>query len=312
MHWHILGAGSIGLLWAAKLTQAGYSVTLMLRDQDKLEHYRQHNQICLEQPESRCYFAAEAELLSDHTPIKNLLVTTKAYAAENAFNSVKHRLSDTSNVLLLHNGMGPQQRLAAQHPDINIWAGSTTDGAYLESAFHVIQAGVGETRIGSLTNESRDDLYQSLKAVPGILIHEPQIIHTLWRKLAINCAINPLTAIYNCKNGALISTPEYLAQMQTICNEVERVAHQLNIPLFTVPLIKQAIQVATLTAENNSSMQQDIYHNRPTEIETITGFLCNQAKQVNVETPVNNQLLTRIRQLSATKEVVIPRGNKLL
>ena len=301
MHWHILGAGSIGLLWAAKLAKAGYPTTLVLRNQDKLERLSQHKQLCLEQADAQFCFSAEAELSSALPPIKNLLITTKAYAAESAFNNVKHRLSDTSNVLLLHNGMGPQQRLAAEHPDINIWAGSTTDGAYLESPYHVIQAGVGETRIGSLTNENRDDLYRSLQAVPGILIHEPHIIHTLWRKLAINCAINPLTAIYNCKNGALVSTPEYLAHMQTICTEVERVAQQLNIPLFTVPLINQAIQIATLTAENNSSMQQDIHHRRPTEIETITGFLCNQAKQVNVETPLNSQLLTQIRQLSATR-----------
>ncbi|MEH6576391.1 MAG: 2-dehydropantoate 2-reductase [Amphritea sp.] len=301
MHWHILGAGSIGLLWAAKLAKAGYPTTLILRNQEKLEQFRLHNRFGLEQDGALCYFSTEAELSSAPAPITNLLITTKAYAAENAFNSVKQRLSDTSNVLLLHNGMGPQQKLANLHPDLNIWAGSTTDGAYLESAFHVIQAGTGETRIGSLGNENRDDLYRSLKAIPGTLIHEPRIILTLWRKLAINCAINPLTAIYNCKNGALVSTPEYLEQMQRICNEVERVAQMLNIPLFPVPLIEQAIQVANLTAENNSSMQQDIQHGRPTEIETITGFLCDQAKQINIEAPVNNQLLTRIRQLSADR-----------
>ncbi|WP_458576091.1 ketopantoate reductase family protein [Aliamphritea spongicola] len=32
MHWHILGAGAIGLLWAAKFQRAGFNTTLLLRN----------------------------------------------------------------------------------------------------------------------------------------------------------------------------------------------------------------------------------------------------------------------------------------
>ena len=38
--WHILGAGSLGGLWAARLARAGLPVRLILRDQARLSRYR--------------------------------------------------------------------------------------------------------------------------------------------------------------------------------------------------------------------------------------------------------------------------------
>lgn len=296
MHWHILGAGSIGLLWAAKLSQAGYRVTLILRNSVKLEKFRR-------EPTIRCgddYFPVAAELADSAPKISNLLVTTKAHDAESAFESLLTRFSSDAKVLLLHNGLGPQQRLAEQYPQIDIWAGSTTDGAYLKSSFHVVRAGIGATWIGSLSDSQQDDLYQQLKWLPA-LHHEPQIVHKLWQKLAINCALNPLTAIYNCKNGELVSNADYLQQMKLICGEVEQVAAALNIPLFEIPLTEMVIEVATVTAENFSSMHQDVAHQRQTEIKTINGFLCEQARQQRIATPLNDDLLNQINRLSATR-----------
>ena len=298
MHWHILGAGSIGLLWTAKLIQAGYRATLILRNRGKLEQLHR-------EPTIRCgdeYFPVEAELTDSASKISSLLITTKAYDAESAFKSALSRISPNASVLLLHNGMGPQQRLAEQYPQTDIWAGSTTDGAYLKSDFHVVQAGEGETWIGSLSDPKQDGLYQQLKCLPA-LYHQSQITHRLWQKLAINCAINPLTAIYNCKNGELLNNAEYYRQMKLICEEVERVAAAKNIPLFEIPLIDKVIEVVSATARNYSSMRQDVAHQRQTEIEYINGFLCEQARQRRVATPINDSLLDQLRQLPTTQTI---------
>ncbi len=293
MHWHILGAGSIGLLWAAKLSLVGYRVTLILRNQDKLEQL-------LREPTIRRggeHFPVNAELPGSASIISNLLITTKAYDVESAFESVKIRFSPNTKVLLLHNGLGPQQRLLELHPELELWAGSTTDGAYRMSDFHVVQAGEGEIWIGSLSCSQQDSLYQYLKCLPA-LHHQPLIIPRLWQKLAINCAINPLTAIYNCKNGEVLSNSECFRQMRLVCEEVEQVAMAQKIPLFETPLINKVIEVATVTATNYSSMQQDVVHQRQTEIEFINGFLCEQARQQGIATPANDAMLDQIRQVS--------------
>ncbi len=296
MYWHILGAGSIGLLWAAKLNQAGFRVTLILRNSHKLEVLRRESVIfCGNQR-----FRIEAEFTDSESKISNLLITTKAYDAEAAFESVLTRFSSDIKVLLFHNGLGPQQRLAEQYPQIDIWAGSTTDGAYLESGFHVVQAGVGETWIGSFSNPQRYSLYQQLKCLPA-LHHQSQIIYRLWQKLAINCAINPLTAIYDCKNGELLNNTEYLRQMKLICEEVEQVAAAQDIPLFEIPLIDKVIEVATVTATNYSSMQQDVTYQRQTEVKYINGYLCDKARQLGIATSLNDELLNQVNRLPMTR-----------
>ncbi|MEL6078728.1 2-dehydropantoate 2-reductase N-terminal domain-containing protein, partial [Stenotrophomonas maltophilia] len=38
--WHVLGAGSLGTLWATRLARAGLPVRLILRDQSRLLAYQ--------------------------------------------------------------------------------------------------------------------------------------------------------------------------------------------------------------------------------------------------------------------------------
>lgn len=299
MHWHILGAGAIGLLWAAKFYRAGIGCQLILRNQQKLADYT--GQFQLNQADNRHVIKVGAEAITASSPIENLLITTKSYDALQAFAQVAPRLSSNARVLLLHNGMGPQQELSAARPDLQIWAGSTTDGAYLQSQFELVQAGQGQTLIGRLSDITDATLAEQLSGCEASLSHAANIHHSLWQKLAINCAINPLTAIYHCRNGELASNTEYRLHMQSICSEIETVAAQLQIPLFSTALIDQACRVAELTATNFSSMYQDVTNQRPNEIDTITGYLCQQADRLGIPVPENQRLLRQIRALSTSK-----------
>merc|ERR1719343_1215811 len=84
--------------------------------------------------------------------------------------------------------------------------GTTYHGAYQEytksDAFQVIHAGAGQfysscPKISSFFQEC--DL-------TGEYLTEEEMKIVLWKKLAANCAINPLTAIQQCLNGELISS----------------------------------------------------------------------------------------------------------
>lgn len=291
--WHILGAGSIGCIWACHLVNAGFSVQLILRSQEKLELLNKQQGIQLKDE----IYPVEATLANSQDKITQLLITTKSPDTYSAFNSVRHRLSNNARIIVLQNGMGSQQWIREQMPEADVVWASTTDGVWQQAPFQLIHAGKGYTRMGNPDQDS----YWLEELGRGFLKIEldEKILQTLWRKLAINCAINPLTAYYQCQNGELIKNPDYLAEMAEICHEVEAVTSAAEIQLFPNPLIEHACDVAEITAENYSSMMQDVRYGRPTEIDSITGYLCTLAKEYGVATPTNQLFLKRIKALKS-------------
>lgn len=294
MMWHILGAGAMGCLWAARLHQAGLPVTLIRREPAASPVTLQ-----IERDQHLEQLHLPATSASHGAPIAHLLITTKAYDTLSAVASVAHRLTPTTEIVLLQNGMGPQQQLAQAYPHQPIWAATTTAAAWCRAPLHLVPVSEGDTHAGPLTANAPPlpsgwtHLHPSIQAT--------QEIHTLlWRKLAINCAINPLTALYRCRNGDLLTHPDAHTTMKQICAEVETVAHAANISLFETSLYERACAVAHATADNFSSMHQDITLGRRSEIEQITGYLCAEAQRLGIHTPVNLSLFNALRHTAQT------------
>ncbi|MBY4678602.1 ketopantoate reductase family protein [Marinobacterium arenosum] len=288
MYWHILGAGAIGCLWAAQLCQAGHPVSLILRNPSRLDSF--DGQLTLEH-DGQCRSFQLAGCLADSCgPIDRLLLTTKAYDVVEALHGVAHQLRPGAQIVLLHNGMGPQQQVPELYPAQQVWSATSTDGAWLREPFHVVWAGRGETRIGRFDAPGEAQLPDGLDGLELQLLADPAIELSLWRKLAINCAINPLTALHGCRNGELLSTPQIHRQMQQVCAEIEQLCQQRQLKLFPDGVLAAAEQVARGTAANYSSMLQDRRNGRRTEIDYITGYLLDSARQLGLALPENERL----------------------
>ncbi|WP_432697979.1 ketopantoate reductase family protein [Marinobacterium sp. YM272] len=295
MHWHILGAGALGCLFAARLREAGIETSLVLRSAERLEQLvAKSSHITVHDSAGDRDLPVSGDLIDGAGSISHLLVTTKAYDTDRALASVKHRLTPGAQILLLQNGCGHQQAIARRFSGQPVWAGITTSGARRISPFEILVSGEGETRIGPLNPLATErgalpDGWQALRP-PAIAV---EIEQALWQKLTINAAINPLTALLGCANGELISD-EHLPRLTALCHEIETVASACHQPLFETPLIDQVIRVARDTAANRSSMLEDISAGRPTEIEQITGFLCREAEAAGITAPLNRELLDAV------------------
>src|SRR5690554_6180770 len=107
MAWHILGAGSLGCLWAARLAAQQQPVYLILRNTVALQRYQQTHGVALSdaQRQHTEHYPVAAQLASNPQPIHRLLLACKAYDAEAAVKTVAHRLTLDSQVILLQNGL---------------------------------------------------------------------------------------------------------------------------------------------------------------------------------------------------------------
>jgi 2-dehydropantoate 2-reductase len=127
---------------------------------------------------------------------------------------------------------------------------------------------------------------------------EPDIDRTVWRKLAVNCAINPLSALVGCANGGLLESPELRGTLVKAAREVGAVASAKGIEL-EADAAELALAVAERTAANRSSMLQDVTRGARTEIDALSGAVVREARALGVPVPVNESLWRRILEMES-------------
>lgn len=290
-HWHVLGAGAIGCLYADALQRSGCSTTLVLRRGAQ----QRSLPLIVENGGGRREQQLRVVTPDDRESIARLLVTTKAYDVREAVAGIAHLLGTNSVVVLLVNGMGLAEELAGDWPHLDIYCGTTTEGAYRVAAQHIRHAGRGDTRIGRQGLREPPSWFGPWTHVLDGCVWDPYIATALWSKLAVNCIINPLTAIHGCANGELGKRGDLAAEVAVLCDEVARVSRAAGFADVAATLAQTVAAVIAGTADNRSSMLQDVQSGRRTEIDYITGYLLRVADQHGIDAPHNRALMERIK-----------------
>ncbi|PIB63541.1 putative 2-dehydropantoate 2-reductase [Pseudomonas sp. 2995-3] len=289
--WHILGAGSLGTLWATRLSRAGLPVRLIVRDAARLTSYEKASGLTLVEHGIENTYPVIGETPDSPEPIHRLLVACKAYDAQRAIAQLQHRLAPDAELILLQNGLGSQDAVAAQLPQARCIFASSTEGAFRDGDWRVVFAGHGYTWLGDARHPTPalwlDDLHAA--SIP----HEwsTDILTRLWRKLALNCAINPLTVLYQCRNGGLQA---HQCEVATLCAELSELLECCGQPAAAQDLHSEVQRVIQATAANYSSMYQDVASSRRTEISYLLGYACQAAERHQLVLPHLQQLRARL------------------
>ena len=298
-HIVIIGHGAIGLLWAHSLIASGHQVTLLSRRQTLPNSKQQFITMDGEVIINDLTFSHGFPIVCDL-----VLVTTKAYQVHSALSP--HLKSISVPIILLHNGMGAIDTLAIESRHQVILA-TTTHGA-LKNRNTLTHTGLGNTIIGNYQNTDKQVLQQWQHllndALANVEIHS-NIKQPLLLKLAINCVINPLTALHQCKNGDLLGIT-FQPQIDKLVAELQQVISKLDPawPHDEISLKKTIMEVAKATADNYSSMAQDIKYQRRTEIEFINGYLISKGRQLGIDLIENSNNLVSSFNNTSQNEIV--------
>lgn len=300
--WHILGAGAIGSLFAASLHRAGVSTKLLCRSGSRhasLPDKRVDVSIDRKGVSETITFPVSDNAETD--AISHLLVTTKAYDVLAAMAEVKHRLNASSHIVLLVNGLGFMGDLQSDFPGFQFTAGTTTEGVYRLDAEHTTKhfchAGNGLTRLGQTGTKEPPPWFDDWANIDLPCVWETDIEQSLWRKLAVNCAINPLSALHGCKNGELSKRPELARLVQQLCDEIAQVSLVAGFQNASDNIHHWVEEVITETCHNRSSMLQDVLAGRRTENDYISGYFLKLAGQYGIATPGSRAAYESILQL---------------
>ena len=115
----------------------------------------------------------------------------------------------------------------------------------------------------------------------------------LVEKVAINCCINPLTALHRVKNGELLTRP-YRDEADAVIDEVSSVLKDLGYDALSIVLSHKVHEVMSDTANNRSSMLNDVLAGQRTEADAIIGWLLRKA---NRQLPALQALANQLKAL---------------
>jgi 2-dehydropantoate 2-reductase len=223
-----------------------------------------------------------------------ILSCVKSYQVEGALSPLLDKLSPQCGIILMHNGMGSTEVLAPRLTEQQALLTMLTTQASLKiNNQHIIHTGAGNSDLGLVQGKRETGelkkITETLNLAIGGVYWADDIKLKQWTKLAINCVINPLTALNKVKNGELIHA-KYQPIIDTLLSEIITVAHCQHIHLDKQSLHQKITQVIINTAQNNSSMLQDVLNHRRTEIDYISGYLSRCAEINGVDAPENKKM----------------------
>ncbi|MGC4107294.1 MAG: 2-dehydropantoate 2-reductase [Thermomicrobiales bacterium] len=311
----IVGAGAMGSLVAARLTQAMDSaanagasdetierVLLYGRPSAHLDAVRANGLRLIDLDGNEQTIAIETT--SNPADVKGsdvVIVLVKAWATAEIGETLRPYLARESVVLTLQNGLGNAGALRTSMLEKgvrpHVWLGVTTQAAIRPEPGVLIHTGTGITAIGRRTTmNDRVRALASLLDVPNWRTVAVEDIHRwVWRKLAVNCAINPLTALSGLPNASIASDPGLRDAANRLAAEVVAVANAQRISLDLGDVTSAIEDVAAATGANHSSMLVDLESGQRTEIDAINGAVVSEGQRLGVPTPANDLMVALIR-----------------
>lgn len=177
---------------------------------------------------------------------------------------------------------------------------------------------MGDIRGAGIDTGSSPDrshyLQQQILEAPALAskkISNTKLVQARFEKLIINAMINPLTVVLDCLNGELFGDPMVLEWMQLLLYEASSVLRNLpelkgipdsNLHFSSNRLGELVLDVANMTADNKSSMLQDIRAGRETEVDYINGYIVTRGEQLGLDCVQNRTLIDMVKAKQFVRE----------
>jgi 2-dehydropantoate 2-reductase len=275
----IVGPGALGLVFAERLARHT-AVALVARSEARARELRSGVTV------GEAAFVPEVYAAETPPSAEWILVLVKAQDTRAA--AVAASRMSPRGVLSLQNGW-VEELLREPLADTLAAQGVTTEAAYRHGR-EVRPSGAGET----LAPPGFEELAHLLRTAGFRARIEPQIVQARMRKLLVSACINPLTALYRIPNG-MVCAPPYAELLSTLAGEGAAVLRAEGLDIDDRSALELVAGVARASAQNRSSMLQDVEAGRETEAPFVTGALLKMAAARGLAAPTHEILYRFLR-----------------
>lgn len=314
MKFLIYGAGALGQAMGCMLKASGHDVDLVLRQRFVQIIASKGLNVNGIFGQFSAAFSLDQLWVNIDSVRKNydyILLTTKAYDTQTAIADLL-KISDRADAIVsMQNGCGNMELLKdAFKPEKIIGARIITGFEISSPGMITITVCADDIHVGpcrqNQISEKEIKLADAIRSAGHPCKVVEDIYQSLFSKLLYNCALNPLGAVLGVHYGLLAEQKETRKIMDAVIEETFAVIDAMgkktdwpNADAYKTVFYEKLIPA---TYHHRPSMLQDLENHKPTEIDSLAGYISTQGRQLSVKTPACDLLVSLVK----FKEKIMP------
>ena len=300
----VLGAGAVGCYFGGMLARAGAPVTLIGRPLHVGAIARQGLFFDGLHFQQQIPVSASTEM-SAVGDAEVVLFCVKTLNTEEAARSLAPHLAPKAAVISLQNGVDNVERIRSAS-NVDAFAAVVYVAAAMTAPGRVKHSGRGDLILGDLPGRAHSDGLRRRQMERLASIFErasvpcrvsANVEGELWLKMIINCAYNAVSAVGRAHYQRAGNNRWSRAVMVMATEEAVAVARAAGVRLPEVDMVDTVLKISESMANATSSTAQDLARGKPTEIDSLNGYLARRGAELNVPTPVNQTLHALVKLL---------------
>jgi 2-dehydropantoate 2-reductase len=321
----ILGAGALGIIIGARMTQNGQQV-------DLIDSFKENVDALNANGATVTGFLEMHQAVTALTPEQMIgtydlvLLLTKQTANETALPKLLSHLHQESVVCTLQNGV-PEEAVASYVGKERTIGGAVGFGATwlrpgvseLTSTMEAVEKFAFE--IGEIDGVVRPRLekVKEVLSVAGGTTILTNLMGIRYTKLLMNSTFSGMSAALNGTFSDVLANPKAMICVAHIADEVIKVCHQLGYRMvemqgsdFEFLELNSKVEIPSKMDfykkvwgrhNNKASMLQDLEKGKKTEIDYINGVVCRGGRKCGIPTPFNDKVVELVKEAEASGRV---------
>ncbi|WP_160287151.1 2-dehydropantoate 2-reductase [Pseudomonas knackmussii] len=285
----VVGAGSTGGFFGARLAQAGRDVTFLVRP--SREQVLRENGLRVLSPHGDFSLTPRLVTADSLDGLYDLvLLTVKAYALDAALNDLAPAIGPDSMILPVLNGMHHVEAVTRRFGAGALLGGVCKIASTLDSQGRIVQYGtLNDLAYGEMDGSRSERIQRVDECLRGAGFDarlSASIRREMWEKWILLASLGGITCLMRGSVGEVVAAPQGSAFALRLIDEVVAVVRTVGEPP-SEAFLGEARRLLTLRGSpQTSSMYRDLIGGHPVEAEQIIGDLLQRGQQAGLDTPL--------------------------
>ena len=290
----VVGAGALGGLVGARLSEAGEDVVLIEANPARARLLNEAGLYLSEGSQGESHIPVRVATAVDEGlgPVDLVFIAVKSHQTEAAVSAALPVIGPETWVLSMQNGIGNADTIARTVSPRRILCGIT-----YHSIQHVgpnrlrYRQGIRPIQIAPFRGGVPLDL-QALGAcfrgagLNTVIVESIDV--AVWQKLLHNAVVNPVSALTGLTCREMLDDDDLQQFMRALCAEIVAVMQAREIPVVNPEdPYEPILDSLRALGKNRPSMWQDLSRGFRTEVDAINGAIVREAERLGLAAPIN-------------------------